>query len=255
MYAVRYAHRADKTRDQHFVEADAGSPARMPMDYFCWFARNDQHTVVIDTGFKSTAPRGQVCEYLGSPVAALEALGVEAADVEHVVLSHLHWDHVGNVDAFSRARFVIQETEMAFWTGRWAGRGQFGKLCDPGDLSYLVRANLAGRVTWADGDAEVVPGISVHLVGGHTPGIQVTRVATPRGNVVLAADAAHYYDNIEHDRPFRTLYSLQGMYAAFDRIHALATDASCIVAGHDPAVLERYEPATPELSGRVMRIA
>jgi len=255
VYAIRYAHRADKTRDQHFVEADAGSPERMPMDYFCWVAIAEHQAIVIDTGFKPTAPRGQVCDYLGSPLEGLGYLGVEPANVEHVVLSHLHWDHVGNADAFLNARYIIQEQEMAFWTGRWAGRGQFGKLCDPNDLTYLVRANLAGRVTWVDGDAEILPGLSVHLVGGHTAGIQVTRVATERGAVVLATDAAHFYANLEADRPFRTLHALPGMYAAFDRIRTLASDPTCIVAGHDPAVLERYPPVSPELAGRVVRIA
>ena len=86
------------------------------MDYFCWVAIREDKAIVIDTGFTPTAPRGQACEYLISPLDSLRQLGVDPTRVEHVVLSHLHWDHIGNAGAFAAASYVIQEREMTFWT-------------------------------------------------------------------------------------------------------------------------------------------
>jgi hypothetical protein len=69
----------------------------------------------------------------------------------------------------------------------------------PEDVLALVAANFAGRVRWVDGEAEIAPGISVHRVGGHTPGMQVVRVATALRYVVLASDASHFYENVGTD--------------------------------------------------------
>ena len=104
----------------------------------------------------------------------------------------------------------------------------------------MVRQNFAGRLRFVDGAAEIVPGISVHHVGGHAAGLQVVSVDTARGRVVLASDAAHYYANVEEDRPFRIVSDVPQMYDAFETIRALADSRDHIIPGHDPLVLERY---------------
>ncbi|MDE3077655.1 MAG: N-acyl homoserine lactonase family protein, partial [Chloroflexota bacterium] len=141
----------------------------------------------------------------------------------------------------------------AYWTGPYAGRG--GHDQDPRDFTHLVEINLRGRIRWVNGDAEVAPGITVHLVGGHTAGMQVVRVATAKGQVVLASDASHYYENIERDRPFRAVHTVPLAYAAFDRVNELAGHPELIVAGHDPLVMARFPAASAELHGLVVRIA
>jgi glyoxylase-like metal-dependent hydrolase (beta-lactamase superfamily II) len=65
------------------------------------------------------------------------------------------------------------------------------------DVVGIVRLNFAQRVKLYDGPAELSPGITLHPVGGHTPGMQFVRVHTSRGWVVLASDVTHYYENME----------------------------------------------------------
>src|SRR5205807_1864016 len=138
------------------------------------------------------------------------------------------------------------------WTGRVLGRAEFRKHVELSDLLDLVRLNYDGRVRFVDGAEEVVPGISVHRVGGHTGGLQVVRVQTPSGPVVLAADASHYYANIEQDRPFSVVTDLAGMYRAFDTLKVLAGGAvERVVPGHDPLVLQRF----PRVSDFAVQIA
>ena len=173
-----------------------------------------------------------------------------------VVLTHLHYDHSGYLAAFPRARFWVQERELAFWTGRHAARGEIGRIVEPPDIVELVRLNFERRVRFVAGDEEMADGIGLHLVGGHAPGLQVVTVETGDGPLVLASDAAHFYANLELDRPYTIVHSLPGMYDAFDRVRALAGgDDARIVPGHDPLVLERFPAASAELAGVAVALA
>jgi len=118
----------------------------------------------------------------------------------------------------------------------------------------MVRHAYAGRLRFHDGDAELCPGITLHLIGGHTMGLQVVRVWTRRGWLVLASDATHFYANMDQERPFPIVWSLDDMFAGFRRLRALAESGQHIIPGHDPLVLERYPTPAPELAGIVARL-
>ena len=105
-----------------------------------------------------------------------------------------------------------------------------------------------------NGDAELAPGVSVHLIGGHTMGLQVVRVATRRGWVVLASDASHFYANMEESRPFPIVFSVADMVEGYGRLRALAESPAHIIPGHDPLVLERYPAPSKALEGVVVRL-
>jgi glyoxylase-like metal-dependent hydrolase (beta-lactamase superfamily II) len=118
----------------------------------------------------------------------------------------------------------------------------------------MVRAVYKGRVDFTDGDAEIAPGISVHLIGGHTLGLQSVRVHTKRGWVVVASDAAHYYENMLAKRPFSTVINIGDMADGWKRLRALADSPDHIVPGHDPEVLRRYPAPSAALEGIVARL-
>jgi glyoxylase-like metal-dependent hydrolase (beta-lactamase superfamily II) len=236
IFAVRYAHRACTSSEAFYGDHHA---APMTMDYFVWAVTNGRHTVVVDLGFTEAVGTARGRQFLRCPGVGLGEIGVDPGKVEHVILSHFHYDHVGNYALFPRATFHVQDREMAFYTGRHASRAAFRRSVEVEDVCALVRLNLEGRVVFADGTREIVPGVSVHHVGGHTAGMQVVSVAHARGQAVVASDASHYYRNFEKGIPFNTLHDLPGMYAAFDRLRALASSADLIVPGHDPLVLER----------------
>jgi glyoxylase-like metal-dependent hydrolase (beta-lactamase superfamily II) len=118
----------------------------------------------------------------------------------------------------------------------------------------MVRRVYAGRVRFHDGEGEIAPGVSVHHVGGHTMGLQVVRVATRRGWVVLASDASHYYANMEQGRPFPIVYNVGDMVEGWRKARSLAESESHVIPGHDPLVLERYPAPSPALQGVVARL-
>src|SRR6478752_2419346 len=117
LYAIRYAWRPAKRRD-HFMGGDPHE-GEMPMDYFVWVAVSPERTVVIDIGFTEEVAKKRKRTYLRCPIDAMGAIGVDPATVGDVVISHLHYDHAGNFPLFPKARFHIQEPEVAFATGRY----------------------------------------------------------------------------------------------------------------------------------------
>lgn len=253
VYAVRYATRGARS-GEHFHGHDPHD-APMPMDYFVWAAVSEDRTVVVDAGFNAEVAARRGREHLRCPTEGLGRLGVESEQVRLVILTHLHYDHVGNLEKFPAASFVVQDEEIAFWTGRYAGRGHFRAMVEPEDVLHLVRENFAGRLRFVAGSEEVVPGIEVHRAGGHSRGLQVVRVRTARGAVVLASDAAHFYANIEQDRPSSIVTDLPEMYGAFDLVNSLADSPAHVVPGHDPLVMERHPAAKEGLEGVAVRIA
>ncbi len=118
----------------------------------------------------------------------------------------------------------------------------------------MVRKAYAGRVSFHDGDAELFPGVSLHLIGGHTMGLQAVRVATRGGPLVLASDASHFYANMEQVRPFPIVWSVADMVAGYERLRGLAASPQHIIPGHDPLVMQRYPAPAEALRGIVARL-
>jgi glyoxylase-like metal-dependent hydrolase (beta-lactamase superfamily II) len=166
----------------------------------------------------------------------------------------MHYDHVGNFHKFPTARFHLQEQEIHYAVGRYMRHRQLAKSFEPDDVCGIVRLNFAGRVTYYNGPAEVLPGITIHPTGGHSAGLQFVCVQTARGKVVLASDVTHFYENMETYRPFTTALHIGEMLDAFDTLRAHAPTPQHIVPGHDPLVMRRYPPPRPELEGIVVRL-
>jgi glyoxylase-like metal-dependent hydrolase (beta-lactamase superfamily II) len=80
------------------------------------------------------------------------------------------------------------------------------------------------------------------------------RVHTQRGNVVLASDASHYYENIQTTRPFIAAVDIAAMMDSFRKIERLATTSHHIIPGHDPLVMQRYAAPSAALQDIVVRL-
>jgi glyoxylase-like metal-dependent hydrolase (beta-lactamase superfamily II) len=253
LFALRYAHHAKRSPAENFIGADPHEDAS-PLDYFIWVARRSDRLFVIDTGFDEAAARQRQRQLLRPPTEALEALGIAAGRVEDVIITHLHYDHAGTLDAFPRARFHVQDREVTFATGRCMCHPAMRHAFAVEDVTALIRHLYAGRVAFHDGDEELAPGLSVHRIGGHTAGIQCVRVLTRRGYVVLASDTSHLYANMEQGRPFPIVHNVADMLDGHKRLHLLADTAGHIVPGHDPLVMRRYRAPDAALEGVAVRL-
>ena len=253
VYAIRYAHHGGRSPYEMFIGRDVHE-GPMALDYFIWAAVGPTHTYVIDTGFNAAVAKKRGRTLLRTPLEGLALIGIEAKTVQDVILTHLHYDHVGNFSMFPKARLHIQDREVQYATGRYMREKTFQGAYELDDVVNLVREVYEGRVEFHDGDAELTPGISVHFIGGHTMGMQCVRLWTERGWLVLASDASHLYANMERVAPFPIVFDVGQKVNGFKTLRKLASSQDHIIPGHDPLVLERYPPATAELKGVVARL-
>jgi glyoxylase-like metal-dependent hydrolase (beta-lactamase superfamily II) len=226
----------------------------MPMDYFIWLARGPDGIVLIDTGFTAEIAAQRKRTYLRTPVEGLATLGVHPEDIRTVVLTHLHYDHVGGFALFPQAQFHLQDDEMRYATGRHMRSARFNHGYEVEEVIGMMRLVYGHRVTFHDGDAVLAPGISLHRVGGHTMGLQCVRVHTRRGWVVVASDASHYYEHFEHQRCFPTVFDVGATFEGYSLLLQLADSPSHVVPGHDPEVMRRYPPVSAALDGIAVRL-
>ena len=253
VFAIKYA-RHERPASANFIGADPHDSSPMPLDYFVWAVRGPAGAFVVDTGFDEATARRRGRSLLRSPADGLRAVGMEPGAVRDVVLTHMHYDHAGNHALFPRATYHIQDREMAYCTGRCMCHAFQRAPFDLGDVQAMVGRVFEGRARFYDGPGELAPGLEVHLLGGHSMGLQVVRVRTRRGWVVLASDASHFYANMEQGRPFPIAASITDTLEGYDALKRLASSPAHVVPGHDPLVLERYPAASPGLEGVAVRL-
>jgi glyoxylase-like metal-dependent hydrolase (beta-lactamase superfamily II) len=253
IYAVRYA-RHDRLARENLMGGDPHDNSPMPIDYFVWALISEGQSIVVDTGYDEAMANERGREFLRSPGEGLKSIGVDPSTIEDVIITHMHYDHCGNHDMFPMARYHVQDKEMQFATGRSMTHMVTRFPFDEEDVVQMVRRVFRNRVVFHDGDDDIAPGISIHHVGGHTMGMQIVRVYTRRGWVVLASDASHYYANIEGGLPYPVTYNIAEVLEGYRSVYQLASSRDHVIPGHDPLVMERYPAPSKELEGWVVRL-
>jgi glyoxylase-like metal-dependent hydrolase (beta-lactamase superfamily II) len=254
IYALRYATMSPRTPHMNYLLPDPHETAAQDLDYFVWLIRGQGRDILVDTGFNAEEAGLRGRKLTLNPVDALARFGVDAADIRDVVVTHLHYDHAGNLDRFPNARFHLQDREMSYATGRCMCNGVLRHPFSVEHVTLMVRHVFSERVTFHNGDGEVAPGVTLHRVGGHSDGLQVVRVETARGPVVLASDASHYYGNMHRRMPFPIIYNVGDMIEGWDIAARLAGDPDRVIPGHDPIVTEIYPRASDKVDAWALHL-
>lgn len=257
VYAIRYATSQDRKgyHNCNFCESKDIHESQMPMDFFVWVIRNSEQIILIDTGSRDWKCNDRGHQFIRCPIEALSALNIQPEDVDHVVITHMHWDHAGNIDKLSNARIHIQLEEMRNVTGPDMAISALNHFFLVDDVCTVIKRLFEGSVTYHYAGAEnITDGVSVHAVGGHTPGMQIVRVRTQRGWIVLASDAAHFYLNYQTKNPFPVFYNFHDTVKAWKTCEELADGIDHVIPGHDPLVLKKYPVANTDLGSEIVRL-
>ncbi|ABG33259.1 MBL fold hydrolase [Roseobacter denitrificans] len=235
VHAIKYADRNSRTRRDSFI-FDDNHDAPHPMDYFIWLLRRGNEVILVDTGYDQTEAQNRDRPIRMDPADALRPLGILPEQIDHVIVTHLHYDHAGGLHLFPNAKLHMQAADMAYATGPCMCHDTLRMPFTADHICEAVKRLYAGKVVFYEGDAEVADGVSVHCIGGHSRGLQAVRVRTQAGWLVLASDAAHYYENVFARKPFPIVVDLQNMLDGFATLERLASKPDLIIPGHDPLV-------------------
>jgi len=248
IHAIRYA-RHERMAAENFIGGDDHA-APMPLDYFVWVIERDGVApVLVDTGFGAEAAARRKRTMIRPVEDGLRAIGIDPTEIEDVILTHLHYDHAGSLSLFPKARFHIQDNELAFATSRAmthkAVRGPF----DAEPVAQMVHLLFGDRLVLHAGDDEFAPGVILRFLPGHTAGLQGVEVSTARGPVLLASDVCHLYANLVREMPFPIVIDVPAYLDAHRRLLALVPGLDHIIPGHDPLVLTAFPPGSaPDIS-------
>ncbi len=213
---------------ERFLNADG----TLANSFSCYLFDTGSALVMVDAGFGCNAPDGADA---GDMPAALEELGVSPADIDHVVFTHLHPDHIlGSLDDhgapfFADAVHWTLRREVEFWRSGTDERSV--------GIARIVDAlDGAGVLSAVEEPGPVVPGVTTLAMYGHTPGHTAVRLASGEDELVIAGDVTfspvqiHYADwNVpfDDDKP-----AAAATRAAF--FDMLAESGTAYLAGHYP---------------------
>ena len=168
-----------------------------------------------------------------------------------MILTHLHFDHAGNLDRFPNATFHVQRAEYDGWKrvfempdglGSDNARWPLSSI-NPADFEILDALIADGRVAFLDGDTEIAPGVICRLARDtHTFGSQWVEIETSDGPYVVAGDCVYWYANVERMWPPAYVQgNTWNLIETYRRLRTLlADDIDRIVPGHDPELFERH---------------
>jgi glyoxylase-like metal-dependent hydrolase (beta-lactamase superfamily II) len=235
---------------------EAGDPHDAPgrIEYFVWLIRHGERLILVDTGFSPQEAERRGRTMLIHPVEALRQLGISASSITDVVITHLHYDHAGNLADFPEALFHLQDREMAYGTGRCMCHDRLRRPFAVDAVVDAVRLTFSGRVCFHDGNGEIMEGLTIHLVGGHSRGLQVVRLDDGNDVVVIASDALHFQRYLEHDDVFPLFADYADVLEGYRTLRELSGPSGVLVPGHDPAVLTSFPSLSPDLAfAKVLR--
>jgi glyoxylase-like metal-dependent hydrolase (beta-lactamase superfamily II) len=244
-YAVHYADRETTLSECYYAWPSYAVPdAPVMMSYFFWVLEplHDAPSgpIVVDTGFAPERSGGRITHL--TPADGLALLGIDPASVERLVISHMHYDHIGNLQLFPRATITIARRDYDFWASEAvAHRPQFGHHTDWNGVELLRQAEGEGRLEMIGHETEVAPGLVALDVGGHSPGQLIFDIAGEDAVITLASDAIHFYEELDNDRPFQIFSDLAGMYRGYELLRQREASGAILVAGHDPDVMQRFQ--------------
>jgi glyoxylase-like metal-dependent hydrolase (beta-lactamase superfamily II) len=182
-----------------------------------------------------------------APEAMLGKVGLKPSDIDTIIITHGHWDHLEAMDTYKNAKVYIQRAAYRFTVEEGAEYAFFRRFGYPTrkDSFTLLTLLWDNRLKLLDGNGELLPGVKVVQVDGHFPGLQLVVVETKGKPIILANDSMHFYANLEKDHPMGLYFgNLRDIVKAYDTIRALN---GIPIPGHDPKVLEQFKKIDAEI--------
>ena len=239
VYAIRYGSSPGFKVSNLVKGVDPARTADVP--FMFWVLKGPaSRNILVDTGcYRGAAfDRWKLSDHI-KPSLAIGKVELKPEEITDIILTHVHWDHIGGADLFPKARIWIQRDEFNHYVD--VQGKPLTDTIESEDAAMLLSLKKAGRLTLVEGDAkEILLGIKVYTGGKHTYSIQYVGVQTAVGTIVIASDNIYMYENLERHLPLGLTEDRDADLKAQARMLTIAASPRYIIPGHDPAVFERF---------------
>lgn len=247
IYALKYA--GPFTRPAPMMSWFQDMDKRIQINYYIFAIRGGGETIIVDCGCSPELARERNLAGYVNPGEVLKRIDIVAGEVNYLVATHIHFDHISGIELFPRATIFVQEKEFNFWMkDPLAQRAPFRHVTDPVANRYLASLEGKERLRLIEGDEAVLPGIELMLCPGHTIGLQTVAVNTEKGIAIIGSDAAHVFSSFRTDIPSAIITDMIAWMKTYDKIRAKASSIDLIFPGHDVALLEDYPKVAEDVS-------
>jgi glyoxylase-like metal-dependent hydrolase (beta-lactamase superfamily II) len=219
--------------------------------YYIWCLKGPSGPVIVDAGVGPELAGMRALEGYVNPADLLRGVDVAADDVQHLVLTHVHWDHANGLKLFRNARCYVQKEEYLFWMKDPVSlRPPFQHVLDDETRDYLRSLEGTDRLVLLEGDQPVLPGIECILAPGHTLALQAVAVETEQGKAILGSDCAHTFRNYREDWPSSLIMDFVAWMKTYDKLRSRVSSLDLLFPGHDILMFENY----PEVASGITRL-
>jgi len=253
IYAFKYG--GPITRKKAISLWNSGWDEDLPINFYVWAIKaKNGDTIVVDIGpSPAVGVERKIPEFV-NPIEVLARLGVTADNVSKVIITHMHWDHVGNIEgclqAFPKAKFYVQRRELDFCVKNpVVQRKPIAVVFDQLASKAVGRMEGSDRLVIVDGDYNLAPGVDLFLVPGHTLGLQIVRVNTAKGPAVVGSDCAHLFQGYREDTGSCYIIDMPAWIQSFDKVKSKAA-IELIFPGHDVLMNKNF----PQVAEGVTRL-
>lgn len=249
IYAVKYA--GPLISSVAMVLWNTDWEKRVERNYYIWVIRGIGEALIVDCGLTpSLAKERQIPGYI-NPVEVLARLGLNASQIEKVVITHANFDHISGIELYPNAIFYIQKKEFNFWIKNpIAQKPPFARVTDPIGNAHLAGLERTERLIMIDGDRMILPGIELLLAPGHTPGLQVVAVNTAKGTAIVGSDCAHVFRNYEEEIPSIFITDMVAWMKTYDKLKSRVSSLNLLFPGHDLKMATDY----PKIAEGITRL-
>lgn len=252
IYAAKYA--GPFTSKLAFLLFNTGWDESIDRYYYIWAVKGDNGDVtLVDTGVGVTLADERKLRGYVSPVDAVKRIGVDGSNVTKVVITHMHWDHVGGMEmfpqAFPKATFYVQKREYEFWVKHPVAKRKFMKTFAD-DRANKITADLEGtnRLVLVQGDLNIGPGLDIVYAPGHTVALHSLAVSTAKGTAIVASDCGHLARNFKEDHPSSLITDLVAWLESYDKLRARVSSVDLLFPGHDALMLTSYPKVAEDVT-------
>jgi len=224
------------------------------LPFFYILIQNKDHNILFDIGYRNDPKDGQKdwSKLFGgtkieTPAEVLKKVSLTPNDIDIIILSHLHFDHAGNIDQFPNAQFYVQKDELDGWVSSLSlperVRDWVWLATDLDHIKDLMEVGAENRLTLIEAEHfEVAEGVKLHQAKGHTFGTQAITVETKKGTYALAQDVVYTYENAIDYKPLGLGLDNVDQLMSIHKVNELVGgNVDFIIPGHDIAVFDKYQ--------------